>query len=74
MKNFNYRVVVSKNGSSAKVAADNCHEAKSLGGHLFHSKGVKSVTVADITGKVFLYLNKERPEASVNVPSELAML
>lgn len=74
MKNLNYRVIVGKDTRSVKVAADGCHEAKSLAGHLFHSKGVKSVTVADVTGKVFLYLHKDRPEANVNVPSELAVL
>lgn len=74
MENLNYRVVVAKSGKSVKVASDNCHNAKSLAGHLFHSKSVKSVTVADVTGKVFLYLHKDRPEANVNVPSELAVL
>lgn len=73
MENLNYRVIVSKNTGSTKVASSDCHQAKSLAGHLFHAKGVKTVTVADIYGNVFLHLNKERPQSNVNVPSELAI-
>ena len=72
MKNLNYRVIVKKATGSTKVASDNCHEAKSLAGHLFQAKNVKHVTVADITGRVFLHLNKDKPESRVNVASELA--
>lgn len=75
MDNLNYRMIAQKaDGEKIKVASDNCHEAKSLAGTMFHyAENIVSVLVADISGKVWLYLNKERPkEVWVNESSTLA--
>lgn len=72
MSEYKYRLIVEKTTGSGKLAGDDCHKTKSVAGHLFHQKNVKSVTVADITGRVFLYLSKERPESNINVSSDLA--
>lgn len=69
-----YRIIVTKeNNPRQEIAADDCHTAKSIAGTLFHVNTVVSVCVADITGFVYLYLNKHKDvDKWVNVPSVLA--
>lgn len=77
MKNQNFRVIVTKSNLEGRqeLSADDCHTAKSLAGTLFHVNTVVSVCVADITGFVWLYMNKDKPkETWVFVPSALAEL
>ena len=65
-----YRLVVKLvNGEEQRMGGDDCHTLKSTAGRLFHSVTVMSVLVADMSGKVALYLHKERPQSFVNVPS-----
>lgn len=70
--NFNYRIIVKTTTGYQKFGASDCHTAKSVAGRLFHNNNVKSVTVANILGIVFLYLVKNEPAKTVNIPSELA--
>lgn len=72
--NANYRIIVTKvNGDTVKLGAENCHDAKSIAGMLFHhDKVVRSVYVGDIDGNHFLYLVQEHPEKTENIPSETA--
>ena len=77
MKNtkYNYRLVITKqNGRTVKIAGTNCHELKSLAGMQFHRDDVKSVFVGDILNNHYLYLVKNHPEKTENVPSEFAVL
>lgn len=72
---YNYRLIITKaNGRTVKIAGTNCHELKSLAGMQFHRNDVKSVFVGDVSGNHFLYLVKNRPEKTENVPSEFAVL
>jgi len=71
---YNYRIVVRKtNGKTIKLAAEKCHDAKSLAGTLFHDKNVDSVFVCDKQANHYLYLVKGHPEKTENIPSELAL-
>lgn len=72
---YNYRLIITKaNGRTVKIAGTNCHELKSLAGMQFHRNEVKSVFVGDILGNHFLYLVKNAPEKTENVPSAMAIL
>lgn len=74
METPNYRIITRKtDGTEIKnVANTTCHEAKSFGGSMFHQPDVASVVVADIEGKVFLYLVAGHPEKTQNVSSKMA--
>lgn len=70
--NANYRIIATDlNRNTVKIVQDSCHAAKSLAGTMFHNPqyGLKTVTVADKEGTVYLYLKEGHPEATVNVPS-----
>lgn len=68
MKSF-YRLICRTNEGSVKLGGEKCHSTKSLAGRLFQSPTVKSVTVVDITGEVYLHLVKNHPEKTENVSS-----
>jgi hypothetical protein len=70
----NYRVICRTNEGKVKLGGEKCHDAKSMAGRLFQSPTVKSVVVTDITGKVYLYLVKNHPEKTENIPSVFAVL
>ncbi len=72
---YNYRLIITKtNGKTVKLAGTNCHELKSLGGQEFHREDVQRVFVCDILGNHYLYLVKNDPSKTENVPSEYAAL
>ena len=72
---YNYRLVITKsNGKTVKIAGTNCHELKSLAGMQFHREDVARVFVGDVLGNHFLYLVKNDPSKTENVPSLLAIL
>ena len=72
---YNYRLVITeKNGRSTKIAGTNCHKMKSLAGMMFHRNEVTSVFVGDVLGNHFLYLVKNAPSKTENVPSSMAIL
>jgi hypothetical protein len=67
---FNFGLKVRyTDGDEVGTDSVGCHAVKSLGGKAFHEDSVKSVTVFDRNGKVYLYLRKGCPEKTVNVPS-----
>ena len=71
---YNYRIIVKKaNGKYIKLAAEKCHDAKSLAGTLFHDKNVLSVFVCDKLSNHYLYLVKGHPEKTEETPSEMAL-
>lgn len=72
MKNLNYRIIIKDDTGTKKFAGNDCHDAKSIAGRLFHNDNVKSVCVVNEWGIVFLYLVKGSPNKTVNIPSELA--
>jgi hypothetical protein len=70
MDNWNFMLKIENNdGTREDVASVGCHAVKSVGGKAFHEDSVKSVTVFDRNGKVYLYLRKGYPEKTVNIPS-----
>lgn len=76
---YNYRLVVTKVSKTGKrtyvkLSGTNCHELKSLAGSVFQKKNVVSVFVCDVIGNHFLYLVKNHPEKTENVPSLAAIL
>lgn len=68
-----YRLICRTNEGNVKLGGEKCHETKSLAGRLFQSPTVKSVLVVDISGNVYLYLVKNAPEKTENVPSTEAV-
>lgn len=73
MSKWNFRVIITQiNGKREKFAGKDCHEVKSLAGKMFHRDDVQSVCVTDRNGDVYLYLVKDDPKKTINVPSEYA--
>jgi hypothetical protein len=69
----NYRLICRPiKGKEIKLAGEKCGATKSAAGRLFQSPSVKSVLVADISGKVYLYLVKNHPEKTEEIKSSLA--
>jgi len=66
---YEVRVSFNDGGKDATIGFAFCHYAKQFAGREFHTEEVKSVTVYDRQGKVWLHLVKNHPEKRENVPS-----
>jgi hypothetical protein len=67
--NWNFMLVANTVNGSEHARFAECHNAKSMGGHVFHEDGTKNVTVFDHAGNVYLYLVAGHPEKTVDVKS-----
>ena len=67
--NWNYMMAARTENKVEHVGCLFCHNAKSIGGSVFHEEGVKSVIVYDHAGNVYLYLVAGHPEKTVDVKS-----
>jgi hypothetical protein len=67
---WNYMLKIENNDKTHEdVGSVGCHAVKVMGGKVFHNDEVKTVTVFDRFGKVYLYLRKGYPEKTVDVKS-----
>ena len=58
-----------------ELTGTDCHTVKSVAGTVFHyADNVERVSVKNRKGVTFLYLDKENPDANLNVPSRWAVI
>lgn len=72
---WNYRMIVTRNGTAMEGAFFDPHFAKSVAGMLIHNDNVSNVVVVDVHGKAGFYMRKDEnghviQDKTVNVQSD----
>lgn len=74
MKLYFLKIRYTNGREPQEIVGTDCHTVKSVAGTIFHyAENVESVEVKNQKGITFLYLDKEMPEANLNVPSRWAV-
>ena len=70
MKLYFLKIFYTNGREPQMLSGTDCHTVKSVAGTIFHyAENVQRVEVKNMGGVTFLYLDKDHPEASLNLPS-----